>query len=212
MKDIVILGAGGFAQEVAWLIEQINEQEHQYNLLGFVNKQAEDDLDGAYPIVGDDQWLLAQRDICVALGIGNPALNFQLIQKLKSGKIFFPNLIHPSVMLPKKSLEIGQGNIFCARNIFTVNIKIGSFNIFNLNSTYGHDFCVSDFSVFSPGLNISGCVRVGDKCLIGTGSTIREKVSIVSDVTIGAASLVLNSIQEDGVYIGSPVRKLIKNK
>ena len=36
MKDIVIIGAGGFGREVAWLIEDINKIEPQWNILGFV--------------------------------------------------------------------------------------------------------------------------------------------------------------------------------
>lgn len=36
MKNIVILGAGGFAREVAWLIEEINNKNAEWNLLGFI--------------------------------------------------------------------------------------------------------------------------------------------------------------------------------
>jgi len=35
MQDIVIVGAGGFGREVKMLIDQINEKENTYNILGF---------------------------------------------------------------------------------------------------------------------------------------------------------------------------------
>ena len=37
MKDIVIIGAGGFGREVAWLIESINEVANEWNIVGFVD-------------------------------------------------------------------------------------------------------------------------------------------------------------------------------
>ncbi len=36
MKDIVILGSGGFAKEVAFLIEEINRSSITWNILGFI--------------------------------------------------------------------------------------------------------------------------------------------------------------------------------
>lgn len=37
MKDIVIIGAGGFGREVAWLIEDINRIKQTWNIIGFVD-------------------------------------------------------------------------------------------------------------------------------------------------------------------------------
>ena len=37
MKEIVIVGAGGLAKEVAFLIDQINHQKKQWNILGFID-------------------------------------------------------------------------------------------------------------------------------------------------------------------------------
>ena len=35
MKDIVIVGAGGFGREVKFIIDRINSIKKTYNLLGF---------------------------------------------------------------------------------------------------------------------------------------------------------------------------------
>ena len=37
MKQIVIIGASGFATEVAWLIEEINSYKPEWEILGFVD-------------------------------------------------------------------------------------------------------------------------------------------------------------------------------
>ena len=37
MKEIVILGAGDFGKEVAWLIEEINKRNPTYIILGYLD-------------------------------------------------------------------------------------------------------------------------------------------------------------------------------
>ena len=41
MKDIVIIGAGGIGREVAWIIEEINEVNSTWNIVGFVDENRE---------------------------------------------------------------------------------------------------------------------------------------------------------------------------
>lgn len=37
MKNIVIIGAGGFGREVKWFIDEINGVNKQWNFIGFVD-------------------------------------------------------------------------------------------------------------------------------------------------------------------------------
>ena len=41
MRDLIIIGAGGFGREVAWLVERINKKSIVWNLIGFVCRLAE---------------------------------------------------------------------------------------------------------------------------------------------------------------------------
>ena len=68
MKNIVLLGAGGFAREVAWLLERNNEVTPEWNILGFVDEGIGNEL-LSYPIVGNDEWLLNYSgEIYAAIG------------------------------------------------------------------------------------------------------------------------------------------------
>jgi hypothetical protein len=53
MKDIVIVGNGGFAKEIRWLIDRINKRSNEWNFLGFVDKCIGDE------IIGDDNWFVS---------------------------------------------------------------------------------------------------------------------------------------------------------
>ena len=37
MKDLVIIGAGGFGREVADTVKRINDENSKYNLIGFID-------------------------------------------------------------------------------------------------------------------------------------------------------------------------------
>ena len=40
MKDLIIVGAGGFGREVVWLVERINQSQPTWKVLGFVDDAA----------------------------------------------------------------------------------------------------------------------------------------------------------------------------
>ena len=102
MKDIVIVGHGGLAKEVAFLIEEINRAQPTWNLLGFIASRLDDTARpfGAYRICGTDEWLAETRDaLGVIIGIGRPALVQDLHTTLqRNRRLSFPNLIHPRVL------------------------------------------------------------------------------------------------------------------
>lgn len=59
MKDLYIIGAGGFGREVAWLVERINEVNSIWNLKGFIddNESLWGSTEGEYPVLGGCEYL-----------------------------------------------------------------------------------------------------------------------------------------------------------
>lgn len=216
MKSIYILGSGGFAKEVFWLIHDINSEEHRFDFKGFIDFQPESltiSLGGVdYPIFNEDEWLnsndASSQSLCLAIGIGNPATIRKVSHRMDHFE--FPNLIHPSFKGFYDGLTFGRGNIISAGCIFTIDIQVGSFNIFNLNTTVGHDTVIGDGNVINPGCNISGGVRIGDFNLLGTNSTILQNVTVGDFSVLGASSLANKAIDSNKVAVGVPA-KVIKD-
>lgn len=210
MQDIVILGAGGLAREVAFLIETINRASPAWRILGFAeaDQQHVGKPVGKYAVVcTEDQ--LVDMQVAAAIGIGAPAIIQKIAERFKNcPRISFPNLIHPTTMGDWERIVLGQGNIVCAGNIFTTDIQIGSFNYFNLNCTYGHDIQIGDYCVFNPGINLSGGVRIGSGCLIGTGATILQYKTIGDGATVGAGAVVIKDVLPGLTVAGVPAKPL----
>lgn len=209
-RNIVIVGAGGFGREVAWLIREVNRVRLTWNLLGFldVSPQLIGKECGSEKIIGTDEFLFKYpQDLWVVIGIGNPII-IERMRSLIEGipNLHFPNVIHPSIIWDRERLTLGQGNIICAGNVLTTDIKIGSFNILNLSSTYGHDVVIGDHCVINPGVNLSGGVTVGNTCMLGAGCVVLEKRTIGNKVVVGSGAVVTKDVADGTTVIGIPAR------
>ena len=206
MKQIVIIGAGGFGREIQWLIERINEKELTWEIKGYIDDgiQAGTIING-YPVLGGINKLLdMQQEIAVVCAIGSSVTRKKIIERISNNSnIEFPNLIDPSVQM-SKYVKLGKGNIICAGTILTVNIEIEDFSILNLDCTVGHDVVLNSFVTVYPSVNISGCVTVGKTTEIGTGTKIIQGKTISEHVIIGAGAVVVKNIDISGTYVGMP--------
>lgn len=208
MKDIVIIGAGGFGREVAWLIEDINIKNVEWNIFGFVddNQAIQGTKINGYKVVGDIDWL-KEQELCVVNAIADPIIKKKVMEKLTGSKNKYPVLIHPSVIY-SGSVNFGEGSIVCAGNIITVNIEIGKHVIINLDCTIGHDANIGDYSTVLPSVNISGFVKTEECVSVGTGSAIIQGVNIGKNTVVGAGAVVVKDLPENCTAVGSPAKPI----
>lgn len=214
-QDIYILGAGGLAREVAYLIQAINQAapEPLFTIQGFVDVDPDKvgEEVGPYRIVSTEVDLLQRTGVAVAIGIGDPRILRKLAARLPQHPgLSFPNLVHPAATADWKRITLGQGNVICAGVALTTDITLGSFNLLNLNTTVGHDTVFGDGCVVNPGANISGGVVVGDGVLVGTGATVLQYRSIGEGAVVGASAVVTKDVQPGVVVVGSPAKPLPK--
>ncbi len=205
MKNIVIVGASGFAQEIKWLIDRINFVTPCWNFLGYI-----DNCDSN--AIGNDTYLYNySEEVYVVIAIADTALRSRLATFFRGNEALkFPNLIDPSVIM-SDSVLMGEGNMICAGSILTVGVRLGDFCIMNLDCTVGHEVVMEDFVTVNPGVNISGNVRLAKGVNLGTGSQILQGRYIGANTVIGAGSVVLEDLPNDCTAVGVPA-KIIKDR
>ncbi|GAM16231.1 acetyltransferase [Mesobacillus selenatarsenatis] len=208
MKDIVIIGAGGFGREVVWLIEEINKVKLKWNILGFVddNEELQGTEVNGYKVVGNIEWLNKQ-ELNVVSAIGDPIIKKKVIGRLKGSKNTYPVIIHPSVIYSDR-VTLGEGSIVCAANILTTDIKIGEHVIINLDCTIGHDSILGDYTTILPSVNVSGFVETKDCVSIGTGSAIIQGVTIGENTVVGAGAVVVRDLPPNCTAVGAPAKPI----
>ena len=138
--------------------------------------------------------------------VANSKDRYDIAQRLPKETKFF-SFIHPTALI-MNNVEIGDGSFIGAYSILTTNIKIGKHTILNRSNHIGHDCIIGDYFSAMPGAIVSGNVIISDIVYMGNNSSIREKLSIHSSSIIGMNSAVIKSINESGVYVGVPVKKI----
>lgn len=207
MEKIYIIGASGFGKEVAWLIEELDK----WDIAGFIddNEFLQGEEINGIPVVGTCDFLQNRNQSTnVVIAIGNPQIRFKIYNTLKSNKnLHFPNIIAKGIRI-SDAIEMGKGNIICSNSILTVNIRLGDFNQINLDCTIGHDSILNSFITIYPSVNVSGNVKIGDFCELGTGSKIIQNKKMTDKVIMGAGAVVIKDILISGTYVGTPAVKI----
>ena len=142
------------------------------------------------------------------IAVADPRDRFDIVQRLPADTKYF-TWVHPTAQI-MGSVEIGAGSFIGANSILTTNIKIGKHAILNRGNQIGHDSEIGDYFSAMPGAIVSGNVKIYDCVYMGNNSSIKEKISIHSLVTIGMNCAVVKNIQEPGTYVGVPAKKIIK--
>lgn len=146
-------------------------------------------------------------EYAMMVAVANSKDRADIVNKLPKETKYF-TYIHPTVLIMDDNIEVGEGSFIGANSILTTNIKIGKHAVLNRGNHIGHGCEIGDYFSAMPGSVVSGNVKIHDLVYLGTNSSIREKLSIHSSVTIGLNSGVVKHIDEPGVYVGSPAKKI----
>ena len=209
-KPIAIFGAGGLGREVLMLIQHINSHlPEQWQPIGFFDDGIEaGQLISGLPVLGDLVSLNKYaKPLAVVVAIGSTSIKKQLVESIQNERIYFPVLIHPSVLfLPEQQVAIGEGSILCAGTMATVNITIGRHVLLNLQTTVGHDAQIGDFCSLMPAVNVSGEVTLGEGVYAGTNASFKPQISVGAYTTIGMGATVTKSLPAYCTAVGVPAR------
>ena len=207
MKDLVILGAGGFGRETAWLVEEINRVMPVWNLLGFIDNNAElqgKDINGL-SVLGSDAWLASRRDVYAVCGFSDPLGKKNIVCRLQDLGVRFATLIHPDARIAPTA-AIGEGVIIQTGCVVSTNTVIGDHASLNPQCGIGHDAVIGAYSSLYWNVSLSGFVRLGEGCVLGSKSTVIQGLSLGTDVILGAGAVVIENIPSGSTAVGVPAR------
>ena len=207
MKNLIIIGAGGFGREVAWLA---SEARDPFQVLGFLDDRTNipsEELGGHRLLGGLDLWP-SFTETALVIAIGNPRTRYAVAQRLQTrGETEFATLVHRSCLIGP-NCHIAAGSMVCAGCILTTNINVGPHSILNIGTTVGHDVQIGSFVTVAPQVALSGCVVLGDGVEIGTASSIRQGLCIGEGSMLGMGSTLTKDMPENTLFFGSPAKQI----
>ncbi len=214
--EIAIYGAGGFAREIAWLVESCDSADCSYKPVCFIddNEINHGSVINGLPVMGLSEAHERFPGARVVGGPGSPQTRERVMERAALAGFGFATLIHPNVQR-SRSARFGDGTVICAGSIITVDITLGRHVQINLDCTIGHDVRMGDYTTLAPGVHVSGWVHFGRRVYVGTGAVIingtRESPILVGDdAVIGAGACVVESVPSGQTVVGVPARPLVR--
>lgn len=209
MKNLYIVGAGGFGRELLNLILDIHAiVGPRWNIVGFLD-DTDSPLEGKAcdcSVVGTITDYSPHPDDVLAFGIADPVAKQKLIPMLKARGATFEQIIHPYTYLGRNN-TFGEGVIIDRGACMSVNVALGDFATLRACSL-GHDVQVGEFCTISAMCNIMGRVSLGRGVFIGGNVAIAPCVTVGNNAYLCMGSMVMKDVLPEAKIMGNPAREI----
>lgn len=214
MRDLVIVGAGGFGRETIDVVRAINSASPTWRLLGVIDDAPSEANLGrlhALDVVHLGTLNRIPADTAVAVGVGSPRARAAIVSALSLPGRLFPTLIHPTAILGSE-FRHGEGLIVLGGASIGTNVQLGRHVHINGHAVLGHDAVCHDFVSVNPNATLSGECTVGARTRVGASSTVLQQLTLGSDVTVGASACVTQTVPDGSTVVGVPASPLTRAK
>lgn len=207
MKQLIIVGAGGFGREALSLAKRINSISRKWEILGFLNDfpDALDNVKCSHKIIGSIKDWVANENQEFVLAISNPQAKEKLAAELQAKGFRFINLISPTAIIADY-VTFGEGCVVTGTSSVGDNVKIGNF-VHIAGSMIGQDSIIEDYSTTTGFVNIASA-KIGKRVFIGSHSVILNNISVEDDAFICAGSIVIRKVKANTKVFGNPAKKI----
>lgn len=207
MKNLIIIGAGGFAREVYWHAQKSIGYGAEWQIKGF--------LDGDVKLAAEEYELLPDKvlgdvdgyEICAddvfTCAVGTPKARRILSEKILARGGKFINIISTlAYVMP--TVELGRGVIIAPHVCIGDRARLEDFVAANALTIIGHDAHIGQYSCLMPHANVAGKCRIGSEVFIGSGALVLPKAKVGDGATVGAGSVVLKRVRAGAKVFGNP--------
>jgi sugar O-acyltransferase (sialic acid O-acetyltransferase NeuD family) len=207
VKDLVIVGAGGFARETAAAALAAG-----WRVLGF----ADDDpalhgtVRSGQPILGDIDTVIGTTAAAVVVCVGNPRnyrARMHIVERLGLPAGRYATVVHPAAEIGAGSVA-GPGTVLLAGTVLTADVTVGSHVAVMPQAVLTHDDVVGDYATITSGVRLGGGAVIETGAYLGAGALVREGVTVGAWSLVGMGSIVLHDIPSDQIWAGTPARFL----
>lgn len=208
-KEVYIIGAGGHAKVIANVIYKSGDI-----VKGFLDDNVaigtviikEKKLKVVGTIADVERLKSKYPKAEFIIGIGDNHIRKRICEELGEN-ISYYTAIDPSSQIGL-DVEVGKGTVILSNACINTSTKIGKHCIINTGAIIEHDNILEDYAHISPNATLSGTVKVGKMTHIGTGTVVKNNISICNNCIVGIGAAVVKNIEEPGIYIGVPSKKI----
>jgi len=195
MKNIIIVGAGGLAQD---LYGYLMSSDHNVNLIGVLVDNI-DDYNKAgidIPYLGKLQEYSPHQNDYLLIAIGENPGRKKVITFFEEKNANFYTFIHPSSII-HHSAKIGNGTIIGPFSIVGANTIIKGKTFLNKFCNVGHDVLIEEYCIMYPYSMIGGHSHIAKNVILSTRSTIAPKLKIGNNCIVSAHTFIRKNLDDN---------------
>lgn len=167
MKQLLILGAGGYGKTIADLACQTGG----YDSVAFL-----DDGQTGEQILGGCEavFTLAGEQIHAYPAFGNNTLRMKWLDRLMAVGISVPTLVHPRAYV-SPTAKLGTGTMVLPMAVVNTGVSVGDGCIINIGALIDHDTVVESGVHLAPGAVVKAENRIAAFAKIDSGTIIENR-------------------------------------
>lgn len=216
MNKLVIIGGTGNGTVAASTVEDINQVQKSWEILGFLNDKEEGPIVG-YPVLGEItprvvQELLADEEVLFLWTLFSTKLNYKFLPRLLELNIpeeRFATIIHPTAVVSKFA-NIGQGVIIHPQVVVGPGVEIKNHVQIYAQSLIGHDSYLDDYTYVANNSCVGAHVVLEPGAYLGTNCSLLENITLGEWSLVGMGAVVIKDVPAYRKVVGNPAREIGK--
>lgn len=207
MKDLIIVGAGGYAKSVLDSVDYMN-----FNMIGFIDDiKPVGDIHQGYPVLANElEGIDNPENYVYFIAIGNNQKRMNWFLSLKEHNLSLINVIDKSALV-SRAAKLGEGCFVGKLAILNNGCSVGDNCVINTRALIEHGCIIDSHVNVSTNATLNGDVRCKDGSFIGSGSVINGQLTIGEWALVGAGAVVINDINDKHIVAGVPAKPINSN-
>jgi sugar O-acyltransferase (sialic acid O-acetyltransferase NeuD family) len=209
MKNLVIIGAGGFGREMFATAREAVGYGETFTVKGFLdgNPSALDGFSGYPEIIGTPETYQIEENDVFITALGSIAARRRCAAMIEERGGRFISVIHRSASIGP-NVTVGDGSLVAHNVVLTADIKVGRHSCVFHGTVIGHDTVLEDFTHVYSLVSVGGGVRIAEGASVFPGARIVPRVEIGAGATVGIGSAVVRGVPPGVTVFGVPAERL----
>lgn len=206
MKTLAIIGSGDLGRQIAHYALSDNHYGKVVFFDDFESKSTINDCE-VLGKTNDIQVVFENKlfdELIIGIGYKHLKIRKELYERF-SLTIPFGKVIHSTVWMDPTAI-VENGCVVYPSCVIDAKAQIKENTILNISCAIAHDTIVGSHSFLSPRVAVAGFVKIEEQCVLGINSTIIDNIYIEKNTQIGGGTVVIQSIEKSGLYVGNPAK------
>ena len=210
IRNLLVVGAGGFARETVEAVRAVNAVRPTWRLRGLLDDDpaTHGRVVSGVPVLGPIDAVHDEPSALVVITTGRPD-NYgsrpRIAARLDLPDDRYATIVHPTATVGT-TCEVSPGAVLLAHVDLTADVTVGRHVVVMPQVVLPHDVRVGDFATLASGVRLGGACGIGEGAYVGAGACVREELSVGPRALIGMGSVVTRSVPAERLWIGSPAR------